>query len=161
MRTRRTLLLIVAGTTGLLAGCGGGDDQTDSPTPTDAATATESPTQSDGSLSVTAADVTAAPGEDAAVEVTAQQVAVLTYRIGDIPENWQVTHEEFDPEPTAVRESYPPELVWEPAVESTTGTLTVAVADDADPGEYDLPVEVRAEDGEENAVSTATITVEG
>jgi len=110
----------------LLAGCGSGGDQTNS------ATSTESPTLSDGTRSVTAADVTATSGED-----------------------WQVTHVGFDPEPTAVREFYPPELVWDPAVESTTGTLTVAVADDASAGEYEFPVEVRSEDEAESAVATA------
>jgi len=142
MTTRRELLSIAAGTTALLAGCGD----------------PEGPSY--GSLSVTASDATGAPGEDIAVDVTAQQVAVLTFRVGDIPENWPVSYDDFEPEPSVVRESYPPELVWDPAVDSTSGTLTVAVAEDAEPGEYELPVEVRAADGEENAVSTATITVE-
>jgi hypothetical protein len=143
VRTRRQWLTATAGAVTLLAGCGGADEP------------------AAGSLGVTAADATAAPGGDADVEVTARRVGTLTFRIGDIPENWQVTHEGFDPEPTAVMESYPPGLVWDPAVESTSGSLRVAVAEDAGAGEYELPVEARAADGEANAVSTATITVEG
>jgi len=143
MTTRRTLLSVGAGAAALLAGCVGADEPTE------------------GSLAVTASDAAGALGDEIPVDVTAQQVAVLTFRVGDIPESWPVSYDDFEPEPTAVRESYPPELVWDPAVDSTSGTLTVAVSEDATPGEYELPVEVRAADGEENAVSTATITVEG
>ena len=143
MPTRRTLLSLAAGTAALFAGCGGVDEP------------------ADGSLSVTASDAAGAPGEDVVVDVTAEHVAVLTFRIGDIPENWPVTYADFDPAPSVVRETYPEELVWDPAVDSTSGTLSVAVANDAGPGTYELPVEVRTANGEESAVSTATITVEG
>ena len=43
----------------------------------------------------------------------------------------------------------------EAAVESTAGTLSVAVAEDARPGEYELPVEVRTDDSHETPSSVA------
>ncbi|MFU1780679.1 hypothetical protein ACM16X_04790 [Haloarcula japonica] len=142
MRTRRTMLTLSAGTL-CLAGCGapGGG--------------------SDGSLSIDTSDATAAPGETARIEVQASSVGVMTWQLAEIPENWQVTHEDFEPEPTAVRESYPPELVWDPVADSVTGSLAVAVPDDASPAEYALAVEAGTDASDERAVSEATVTVEG
>lgn len=142
MRTRRTMLALSVGTL-CLAGCsapGGG---------------------SDSGLAVETSDATAAPGETATVEVQASSVGVLTWQFAEIPESWQVTHEGFEPEPTAVRESYPPELVWDPVADSVTGSLAVAVPDDASPGEYALAVEAGTDASDERVVSEATVTVEG
>ncbi|WP_336337238.1 hypothetical protein [Haloarcula brevis] len=141
MPTRRALLAFTAGTA-LVAGCrspGGG---------------------SGGSLSVDTSGATVAPGETATVDVQATLVGVLTWRLGDVPESWQITHESFEPQPTAIRESYPPQLVWDPAVESVSGQLSVAVPSAAPPGEYALPVEAGSETTDERAVSEAIITVE-
>ena len=142
MRTRRTVLALSAGTL-FLAGCGapGGG--------------------SGGNLSVETADATVAPGETARIEVQASSVGVLTWRLAEIPESWQVTHESFEPEPTAVRESYPPELVWDPVADSVTGNLAVAVPNDASSGEYALAVEAGTGASDERVVSEATVTVVG
>ncbi|WP_191906118.1 MULTISPECIES: hypothetical protein [unclassified Haloarcula] len=141
MRTRRTMLALSAGTL-CLAGCGapGGG--------------------SGGSLAIETSDATAAPGETARIEVQASSVGVMTWQMTEIPENWQVTHESFEPEPTAVRESYPPELVWDPVADSVTGTLAVVVPDNASPGEYTMAVEAGTDSSDERAVSEATVTVE-
>ncbi|MGB9931643.1 hypothetical protein [Haloarcula amylolytica] len=142
MRTRRAMLALSAGTL-CLAGCespGGG---------------------SDGSLAIETSDATVAPGETARVEVQASSVGVMTWQLAEIPESWQVTHESFEPEPTAVRESYPPELVWDPVADSVTGSLAIAVQDDASPGEYVLAVEAGTDASDERVVSEATVTVEG
>ncbi|EMA01457.1 hypothetical protein SAMN05443574_112101 [Haloarcula vallismortis] len=140
MRTRRTLLALSAGTL-CLAGCGapGGG--------------------SDSGLAIETSDATAAPGETAWIEVQASSVGVMTWQLAEIPENWQVTHEGFEPEPTAVRESYPPELVWDPVAGSVTGTLAVAVPDGASPGEYVLAVEAGIDSTDERVISEATVTV--
>lgn len=114
-----------------------------------------------GGLSVAASDATVAPGETATVDVQASLVGVLTWRLGDVPESWQITYENFEPRPTAVRESYPPELVWDPAVETVSGQLAVAVPTAAAPGTYALPVEAGSDTTDERAVSEAIITVEG
>jgi len=142
MRTRRAMLACSAGTL-CLAGCGapGGG--------------------SGGSLAIETSDATAAAGETARIEVQASSVGVMTWQLAEIPENWQVTHESFEPEPTAVRESYPPELVWDPVADSVTGTLAVAVPDDASAGEYALAVEAGTDSSDERVVSEATVTVEG
>lgn len=141
MRTRRAVLVLSAGTISL-AGCGapGGG--------------------SDGGLTIEAGDATAAPGKTANIEVQASSVGVLTWQLAEIPESWQVTHEDFEPEPTAVRESYPPELVWDPVADSVTGSLAVAVPDGATPGEYMLAVEAGTDTSDERVVSEATVTVE-
>jgi hypothetical protein len=147
MVTRLKTLALVAGTLGL-AGCGGsggnggGTDDGGGP-----------------GLDVEAFDVSVAPGGTAAVEVQATSVETLTWSIADLPEGWPVTYGSFDPEPTAVQESYPETLVWDPAVDDVSGTLSVAVADDATPDSYTFPVE--AGNGDEQVVSEATITVEG
>ncbi|MBV0901791.1 hypothetical protein [Haloarcula salina] len=141
MVTRRTLLALAAGTT-LVAGCrspGGG---------------------SGGSLSVETSGATVVPGETATIDVQASLVGVLTWRLGDVPESWQITYENFEPQPTAVRESYPPQLVWDPAVDSVRGQLSVAVPPTAAPGTYALPVEAGSETTDERVVSEAIITVE-
>jgi hypothetical protein len=140
MRTRRTVLVISAGTL-FLAGCGalGGS--------------------SGGSLVIKTSNATAAPGETARIGVQASSVGVMTWQLAEIPESWQVTHEDFEPEPTAVRESYPPELVWDPVAESVTGSLAVAVPDGASPGEYVLAVKAGTDATDERAVSEATVTV--
>jgi hypothetical protein len=70
---------------------------------------------SGGSLFIETSDATAAPGETARVEVQASSVGVMTWQLAEIPEGWQVTHEDFEPAPTAVQESHPPELVWAPS----------------------------------------------
>ncbi|KAA9400031.1 hypothetical protein Har1130_05135 [Haloarcula sp. CBA1130] len=115
---------------------------------------------SGGSLAIETSDATAAPGETARIEVQASSVGVMTWQMTEIPENWQVTHESFEPEPTAVRESYPPELVWDPVADSVTGTLAVVVPDNASPGEYTMAVEAGTDSSDERAVSEATVTVE-
>jgi hypothetical protein len=142
MRTRRAVLAFSAGAL-CLAGCGapGGG--------------------SDSGLAIETSDATAAPGETARVEVQASSVGVMTWQLAEIPENWHVKHEDFEPAPTAVRESYPPELVWDPVADSVTGTLAVAVPDDASLGEYALSVEAGTDSSDERAVSEATVTVEG
>jgi len=142
MRTRRMVLVLSAGTL-CLAGCGSPGDG------------------SNGGLAVETADASVAPGETARIEVQASSVGVLTWQLAEIPERWQVTHKGFKPEPTAVRESYPPELVWDPVVDSVTGTLAVAVPNDASPGEYALAVEAGTDASDERVVSEATVTVEG
>jgi len=141
MRTRRTVLALSGGTL-CLAGCGspGG--------------------ASDSSLTIETSDATVAPGETAKIEVQASSVGVLTWQLAEIPESWQVTHEDFEPGPTAVRESYPPELVWDPVADSVTGSLAVAVPDGASPGEYMLAVEAGTDASDERVVSEATVTVE-
>ncbi|WP_423999404.1 hypothetical protein ACOZ4I_10870 [Haloarcula salina] len=143
MPTRRAILALAAGAASL-SGCrspdGGGG--------------------AGGSLSVTASDATVTPGETATVDVQASLVGVLTWRLGDVPESWQITYEEFEPQPTAVRESYPPQLVWDPVVESVSGQLSVAVPSAAVPGTYTLPVEAGSDTTDERAVSEAVITVE-
>jgi uncharacterized membrane protein len=116
---------------------------------------------SGGGLALETSDVTAAPGETATVEVQAASVGVVTWQLAEIPERWQVTPEGFEPEPTAVRESYPPELVWDPVVDSVTGSLAIAVPGDASPGEYTLAVEAGTDASAERVVSEATVTVEG
>lgn len=140
MQTRRAVLACSAGTL-WLAGCGspGGN--------------------SDGSLGIETSDATVAPGETAKIEVQASSVGVMTWQLAEIPESWQVTHEGFEPKPTAVRESYPPELVWDPVADSVTGTLSVAVPDDASPGEYVLAVAASIDSTDERVVSEATVTV--
>ncbi|MFY4812481.1 hypothetical protein ACOJIV_07165 [Haloarcula sp. AONF1] len=140
MRTRRAVLALSAGSI-RLAGCGAPGSGSDS------------------GLTIEAADATAAPGGTARIEVQASSVGVLTWRPADIPESWQVTHEGFEPEPTVVRESYPPELVWDPVADSVTGNLTVAVPDDASPSEYALAVEAGIDSTDERVVSEARVTV--
>ncbi|WP_367175479.1 hypothetical protein [Haloarcula rubripromontorii] len=140
MRTRRTVLALSAGAL-CLAGCG-------------------APGGSNSGLTIEAADATAAPGETARIELQASSIGVLTWQLADIPQSWQVTHENFEPEPTAVRESYPPELVWDPVADSVTGSLVVAVPDEASPGEYTLAVEAGTDTSDERVVSEATVTVE-
>ncbi|MEF8828703.1 MAG: hypothetical protein V5A49_06695 [Haloarcula sp.] len=142
MRTRRAMLACSAGTL-FLAGCGAPGDG------------------SGGSLAIETSDAAAAAGETARIGVQASSVGVITWQLAEIPENWQVTHEGFEPAPTAVRESYPPELVWDPVAESVTGSLAVAVPDDASPGEYTLAVEAGTDAADERVVSEATVTVEG
>ncbi|MFB6223177.1 MAG: hypothetical protein ABEH86_05830 [Haloarcula sp.] len=71
-----------------------------------------------------------------------------------------MTYENFNPEPTAVQESYPPKLVWDPATDSVTGTLAVSVPEDASSGEYTLTVEAGTDAADERIVSEATVTVE-
>jgi len=139
MRTRRAVLSLSAGTL-CLAGCG-------------------APGGSGGSLALETTDPRAAPGETAEIEVQASSVGVMTWQLAEIPENWQVTHEDFEPAPTAVRESYPPELVWDPVADSVTGRLAVAVPDDASPGEYMVAVEAGTDTSDERVVSEATVTV--
>ncbi|MDS0221062.1 hypothetical protein NDI54_06845 [Haloarcula sp. S1AR25-5A] len=141
MRTRRTMLALSAGTL-CLSGCG-------------------APGGSGGSLGIETSDATAAPGETATIEVQASSVGVMTWQLAEIPESWQVTHEGFEPEPTAVRESYPPELVWDPVADSVTGSLAIAVPDDASTGEYTLAVEAGTDTSDERVVSEATVTVAG
>ncbi|NLV12046.1 hypothetical protein [Haloarcula argentinensis] len=141
MRTRRAVLALSAGSI-CLAGCGAPGSGSDS------------------GLTIEAADATAAPGGTAGIEVQASSVGVLTWQLAEIPENWQVTHEGFEPEPTVVRESYPPELVWDPVADSVTGNLTVAVPDGAAPGEYILAVDAGTDTSDERVVSEATVTVE-
>ncbi|RLM90581.1 hypothetical protein [Haloarcula sp. Atlit-7R] len=140
MRTRRTMLALSAGTL-CLTGCG-------------------APGGSNGGLTIEVADATAAPGGTARIAVQASSGGVLTWQLAEIPERWQVAHENFEPHPTAVRESYPPELVWDPVAESVTGSLAVAVPNGATPGEYVLVVEAGTATADERAVSEATVTVE-
>ncbi|MHC3378240.1 hypothetical protein [Haloarcula sp. H-GB5] len=140
MRTRRTMLALSAGSI-CLAGCGAPGSGSDS------------------GLTIETADVTAAPGGTARIEVQASSVGVLTWQLAEIPENWQVIHEGFEPEPTAVRESYPPELVWDPVADSVMGSLAVAVPDGAAPGEYMLAVEAGTDTSDERVISEATVTV--
>lgn len=142
MPTRRAVLALAAGI-GSLSGCRSPDGG------------------SGGSLSVAASNATVAPGETATVDVQASLVGVLTWRLGDVPESWQITYRDFEPQPTTVRESYPPQLVWDPAVESVSGHLSVAVPSAAAAGTYVLPVEAGADTTDERAVSEAIITVEG
>jgi len=142
MVTRRSVLGLAAGAASL-AGCRSPDGG------------------SGGSLSVAASNATVAPGETATIDVRASLVGVLTWRLGDVPETWQITYENFEPRPSTVRESYPPQLVWDPAVESVSGQLSVAVPRAAAPGTYALPVEASTDTSAERAVSEALITVAG
>jgi len=144
MTTRRAVLSVAAGLTAALAGCeqpdetGGGDE-----------------------FGLTTTGVEGAPGQAVGVDVTARGVGVVTYRVNALPPTWKVTQGDFGSQPTSIREKYPPELVWKPAVESATGTFIVAIPDGAGPGEYSLPIDARAGGSDDTAVSTAVITVEG
>jgi len=143
MPRRRAVLSLVAGVTAVVSGCG------------------ESPETTDEGFGLTTTGAQGAPGEGVGVDLTARGVGLVTYRVDALPATWQVTQGEFDPQPTSVRESYPPAYRWEPAVSSVVGTLIVAIPDGASQGDYSLPVEARAGDTDETAVSTAIITVEG
>lgn len=140
MKTRRVVLGLVTGVA-FLSGC-------------------RAPGGSVGSLAIETAGATAAPGETATIDVQASSVGFMTWALTDIPESWQVTYENFNPEPTAVQESYPPKLVWDPAADSVTGSLAVSVPEDASPGEYTLTVEAGTDAADERVVSEATVTVE-
>jgi hypothetical protein len=118
------------------------------------------PGGSGGGLAIETADAGAAPGETARIEVQASSVGVMTWQLAELPESWQVTHRDFEPEPTTVRESYPPELVWDPVADSVTGALAVAVPEGASPGGYTLAVEAGTDASDERVVSAATVTVE-
>jgi len=143
MPSRRAVLSAVAGGALSLAGCGGPAEGTDR----------------EFGLTVTGAD--GVPGQAVAVELSAQGVGVVTYRVDALPPVWQVTQGDFDPGPTAVREMYPPELLWEPAIGSVTGSFIVEIPPKAAPGDYSLPVEARAGGSDDTAVRTAVITVAG
>ncbi len=143
MPSRRAALSLLAGGIPALAGCGGSAERT----------------ERDFGLTTTAAE--GVPGQAVGIEVDASGVGVITYRIEALPDNWQVTQGDFAPGPTSIREQYPPELVWDPAVGSVNGSFIVSIPDRAKPGGYSLPVEARAGGSDESAVSTAVITVEG
>jgi hypothetical protein len=143
MPTRRTALSVIASSTLALAGC------------------TDSSEGTDNEFGLTTTGTAGTPGQAVAVEVQSRGVGVITYRVEALPNKWQVTQGDFNPQPTSIRESYPPELVWEPAIGSVSGSFIVSIPDTAPPGEYTLPVEARAADSDESAVSTAIITVEG
>lgn len=143
MPNRRGVLSLVAGGALSLAGCAGSGEATDR----------------EFGLTTTGAEGVA--DQAVAVEVMARGVGVVTYRVDALPPNWQVTQGNFDPQPTSIREMYPPELVWESPIGSVTGSLIVEIPSTARPGEYSLPVEARAAASDETAVSTAVITVEG
>jgi len=144
MPSRRAMLsLLAGGAVGSLAGCGQSAEAT----------------ARDFGLTTTGAD--GVPGQAVGVEVTARGVGVVTYRVEALPPVWQVAQGDFSPNPTSVREMYPPELLWEPSIGSVSGTFIVDIPPKAEPGEYSIPIEARAGDSDETAVSTAIITVEG
>ena len=158
MTTRRNFLLLAAGTAAL-SGCGGSDNGTPGDGSGDGSGDGGNGGQGPG-LDVEAFDTTVAPSEEAVVEVSASSVAALTWQISDLPEDWQVNYDEFDPEPTAVQESYPPTLIWDPAVDEVSGVLRVSVSADATPDTYILYVEGRSGNNDESITSEAGITVE-
>ena len=143
MASRRAVLSVVAGGILALAGCGGPSEGTEP------------------EFGLTTTGVEGVPGQAVGADVTARGVGVITYRVDALPVPWQVTQGDFGPKPTEVRESYPPELVWDPSVGSVDGTFMIAIPDGAPGGDYSLPIEARAGDSDETAVSTAVITVDG
>jgi len=139
--TRRDVLSLTAGGTIALAGCGQTDDSDDT------------------EFGLGATDAVGRPGEVVPIEVLAWAVGELTYTFELLPDTWQVTQGDFDPMPTAVRESYPPELVWNPAVDTVSGAFLVAIPAGTKPGEYSLSVEARAGDSPNRTTTTAVVAV--
>ncbi|WP_324662739.1 hypothetical protein [Haloarcula sediminis] len=143
MPSRRAVLSVVAGSALAVAGCASSGEATER------------------ALGLTTTGAEGVPGQAVAVEVDARGVGVVTYRIESLPDNWQVTRGDFSPQPTSIREQYPPELVWDPSVGSVDGSFIVSIPDNAESGEYSLPVEARARASNETTVSTAVLTVGG